>query len=192
MKKTIGIMLISLLLLVLAAGCSVAKQVWIKLDENFPGGDIREDHVMTNEYYTPSWTPYHSGFVFNGWYYDKDGTEKYETTKLQKDTTLFGSWSYAPEKINVECTFDLSKITLAVGDNIKSVAIYDSEQGSPQVYKVTDTSMTEYTASFQVMSDTGGKITATVVRGETEIGYGEFPVDLFVDGKSYKLVVKPK
>lgn len=134
MKKKILILLLAFAMIFGLVGCdflgggaSKNKEIRVKFDSQ--GGDDIEDVIILADD-APTLIlpldPSREGYRFTGWYYDAEGTEKFETLKTDKDTVvlyagwkelskkehLVGSWSAAGAEIafrsDETCTLNIS------------------------------------------------------------------------------------
>ena len=77
-------------------GSSTSSSYTIKLDTN-GGNELKNISVKKNQTIGTIETPTKEGFIFNGWYSDKECTKEYDQdTKVTSSTTLYAGWKVDP------------------------------------------------------------------------------------------------
>lgn len=189
MKKFYSILIMLVICAALLLSCeSSPATITVTLKANYEGGATNTETTTSDTYYYPSWEPSRDGYYLTGWAYNAEGTQKYEDTKLTKNTTLYAVWEKKGELVTVNCTVDLSALTLQKGDLVKATATSGTITSSKSV-RVKEPSLAKQWKTLFLVSDKAGDITVEVSRDSSTIGKGYKEVEKFVEGETYTVTV---
>ena len=106
------------------------------------GGSIVEDQIIANgKTATEPASPTKEGYIFKGWYLDKEFTKLYDfAAPVTEDVTLYALWE-KEAAANTPPTITAKDITLTVGDSFNPLdyaTASDKEDGEITLLKSTD------------------------------------------------------
>lgn len=157
------------------------------------GSEILRQTVKNNSFLTEPEKPQKDGFDFDGWFTDKNFTEKFDFgTKIDKNITLYAKWKNVDKEDNTADNKDdkNDRIVFTVGEK---EAIVFGETKQNDVSPIIREDRAFLPASF-IAESLGAKVewntenqTVTITDGKTEIVITIGSETAFVNGEAEKL-----